>query len=128
MSSTIVSSLRETSSVFTIMAVQWHRLIVQLPLMGQEQTNVEPLNEKKKERKRGEGCLLEVISHNQAVAVVTGGISLPLCLITVCLSAPKGLKKFKYNQSAKTFRTGSSALSGSPKMDFCINEMHFNWH
>lgn len=43
MSSTIVSSLRETCSVFTTMAVQWHRLIVQLPLMGQEQTNVEPL-------------------------------------------------------------------------------------
>lgn len=43
MSSTIVSSLRVTSSVFTIMAVQWHCLIVRLPLMGQEQTNVEPL-------------------------------------------------------------------------------------
>lgn len=47
----------------------------------------------KKKKKRWEGCLLEVISHNQAVAVVTGGISLPLCLITVCLSAPRGLKK-----------------------------------
>lgn len=35
----------------------------------------------------GEGgyCLLEVISHNHAVAVAIGGISLPLLLITVCL-------------------------------------------
>lgn len=36
----------------------------------------------------GEGggvCLLEVISHNHAVAVAIGGISLPSRLITVCL-------------------------------------------
>lgn len=62
---------------------------------------------KQKWRTAGGGwgnCLLEVISHNHAVAVAIGGISLPSLLITVCLWAPKGLENLNISTGLKLQR------------------------
>lgn len=95
MSRTIVSSLK-SRFLFTITALQLLLFDCLAALDGSATDNRSfmshfPHNKvgKTKWRIGGVGggccCLLEVISHNHAVAVAIGGISLPSRLITVCL-------------------------------------------